>query len=111
MCILVMLQLQGELGILEVGCRMKNPSHVMEAVHVYTKLVLPTDRAGHILRRPGGEAKGLVGWAIKQLAAFLNLSILLSTHCTHIVLDGSSLRPQYSIGSDCIVPDGFLGRN
>ena len=53
---------------------------------------------------PAARPRVWSGWAIKQLVAFLNLSILLSTHCTHIVLDGSSLRPQYSIGSDCIVP-------
>ena len=75
-------------------------SHIEEAVHArISQQTEPVTYWGGPAARP----RVWSGWAIKQLAAFLNLSILLSTHCTHIVLDGSSLRPQYSIGSDCIV--------
>ena len=57
----------------------------------------------HILGRPGGEAKGLGSWAINQLVAFLNLSIVLSAHCT---LYKTYPHSALNIELDCIVPAG-----
>ena len=77
-------------------------SYGMAATHI-GEVETNTYRPAHILGRPGGEAKGLGSWAINQLVAFLNLSIVLSAHCT---LYKTYPHSALNIELDCIVPAG-----
>ena len=85
-------------------------SYIEEAVNAYsctqnthTNTHIRTHRYTHILRKPGGEAKGLESWAIKQLAAFLNLSILLSIRALLRIPYSTDPHSTLNIVSDRIV--------
>ena len=60
--------------------------HMETHIHMYTHIHIYTWRRATYWGGPAARPRVLGSWAIKQLVAFLNLSIVLSAHCIHILL-------------------------